>query len=365
MRVRVLLAILATPALGSAQQILEIDYSVGRTIIHDEWRAMRPSNLGTDWDRNLLYVHDSEEPDGIMVFSLETGEWVRTIATPRGDGPFELSGGKVSIALADDGGLYVAGVLRVLTFDSNHDPVSSWTPGAPALIGKSVCDLGGKPAIPIENGVLRHETEAIGPNVVVDRSLYDFGTIVASSEDEARARTQEMVTHAALNNRARIVCTEDRAFVVRTYEEGPDSVFVYHVNGEMERVTIPTEFTEDWGCQIAGKPCAPWSHDVHPSFDDRGNLVLFSSDFRTGGAIINPETGCYAIVQKNLETDIARIPVRVRGDSVLVFQQDQGEPEGGSAFHLFMGSTNKASMHPLRRVSGEPCPGMLPSLDIG
>ena len=360
MSARILLAVLATPALSGAQQILEIDHSVGRTIIHDEWRAMRPSNLGTDWDRNLLYVHDREEPEGIMVFSLETGEWVRTIPTPRGDGPFELSQGKGSIALAGDGGLYVAGFLRVLTFDSNHDPVSSWTPGVPALMGHGVCDLGGKPAIPILNGVLRHEREAIGPNAVADRSPYYPGPITAGSEEEARARAQAMVTRAVLNNRARIVCTEDRAFVVRTYEEGPDSVFVHHLNGGTGRVAVPTEFTENWGCRIGGKPCPPWSHNVHPSLDDQGNLVLFSNDFRTGGAIIDPETGCYAIVQKDPATDMPRIPVRVKGDSVLVFQQDQGEPKDGAAFRLFMGSTNKASLHPLRRVSGEPCPGMAP-----
>ena len=65
-------------------------------------------------------------------------------------------------------------------------------------------------------------------------------------------------------------------------------------------------------------------------------------------------------MQKDPATDMPRIPVRVKGDSVLVFQQDQGEPKDGAAFRLFIGSTNKASLHPLRRVSGEPCPGMAP-----
>ena len=174
--------LVVAPGAG-AQQILEIDYSVGRTIIQDEWRAMRHHNLGADWNRNLLYVHDNEEPDGIMVFSLETGEWVRTISTPRGEGPLEIPPlGTTWMSLAGDGGLYVAGFQRVLMFDSNHNPV-------------------------------------------------------------------------------------------------------------------------------------------------------------------------------DMRTDMARIPVRVRGDSVLVFQQDQGETEDGRP-HLFMGSANKASLHPLRRVSGEPCEGM-------
>ena len=379
-----LIPILLTPTSGTAQQILEIDYSVGRTIIDDEWRAMRDHDLAVDWDRNLLYVHDSEEPDGIMVFSLETGEWVRTISTPRGGGPLELPQGKGLMALAEDGGLYVAGYQRVLMFDSSHEQVNSWTPAAP-ITRPAVCDMGGKPAIPVPDGVLRHETEAIGPNAVVGRSIDDVisGSVgEVSSEDEAVARVQAAMART-LGARARIVCTEDRAFVVRSYSDigsvlggldlprdgtvvrreitadGPDSVFVYHRSGEVGRVAVPTEFTEEWGCQIGGRQCPPWSHDLHPSLDDRGNLVLFSGDFRVGGAIIDPDTDCYAIVQKDMRTDRARVPVRVRGDSVLVFQYDQGVTEDGRP-HLFVGSSNKVSMHPLRRVSGEPCEGMAP-----
>lgn len=128
-----LVAILATPAIGSAQQILEVDYSTGRTIIDDEWRAMRTGNLIADWDRSQLYVHDAEEPNGIMVFSLETGEWMRTISTPRGDGPFEFSQGKAYMAPARDGGLYISGFHRVVTYDRDANPVGSWTPRAPCV----------------------------------------------------------------------------------------------------------------------------------------------------------------------------------------------------------------------------------------
>ncbi len=341
-----LLAILATPAVGSAQQILEVDYSSGRTIIDDEWRAMRTGNLIADWDRSLLYVHDAEEPNGIMVFSLETGEWMRTISTPRGDGPFEFSQGKASMAPTRDGGLYISGFHRVVTYDSDANPVGSWTPRAP--MRQAVCDLGGKPAVPIPNGVLRYELEAIGPDAVARESI---GVIRSMEEGRARA---ELRARAEMMIFARIICTENRAFVVLTHEEGPDSVFVYHSSGEVDRVSVPSEFTEDRGCRMDGKPCPPWSRNLHPSFDDRGNLVLLSNDWVTGGTIINTETGCYAILRKGGRNDMSRIPVRVRGDSVLVFQQDQEQREDGT-FHLFWGSTNKVSMHPLRIVSGEPC----------
>lgn len=332
---------LASPPICSAQQILEVDYSTGRTIIDDEWRAIRTYNLVADWDRSLLYVHDAEEPNGIMVFSLETGEWVRTISAPRGNGPFEFSQGKASMALAADGGLYVSGFRRVITYDSDARPVSSWTPRAPMRQG--VCDLGGKPAVPIPNGVLRYELEAIGPEAVAGDSIGGVGSL-----EERRARAQLMIF-------ARMICTENRAFVVLTYDEGPDSVLVYRTSGEVDRVSVPTEFTEDWGCTMGGKPCPPWSRNLRPSFDDRGNLVLLSNDWRTGGTIIDPETGCYAILQKNLRQDLTRFPVRVKGDSVLVFVQDQRERSGTGTPEVLLESANKVSMHPLRTVSGEPC----------
>ena len=342
---RALLAVLFAPALCSAQQVVEIDYSAGRTIIDDELRGMRPHDLAVDWDRNILYVNDAVEPNGIMVFSLETGEWIRTIATPRGDGPFEFSQGTGSLALASDGGLYVSGYQRVVTYDTNGEPVHTWTPNAP--MRRAVCELDGKPAVPVLNGVLRHETEAIGPQAVTDGTV---GVIISE---------QEGLDRSMLLARSRIACTDGRAFVVLTYSEGPDSVFVYHVNGDVNRVIVPTEFSEDWGCRIAGRACPPWTRNLRPSFDHRGNLVLFGSEWRTGGAIINPETGCYAIVQKNVQTDITRVPVRMKGDSILVFSDDQ---ELKAGFDLYLGSANKVSIHPLRHVSGEPCPGVIPSV---
>ena len=110
------LAYLLTPAVGTGQQVLEIDYDAGRVIIDDEWRGLKSYFVAVDWDRNILYTADSEEPEGIMAFSLETGEWIRTISTPRGDGPHEFSGGRRGIAIAPRGGLYVSGHLRVIEY---------------------------------------------------------------------------------------------------------------------------------------------------------------------------------------------------------------------------------------------------------
>ncbi|MXX33173.1 MAG: hypothetical protein F4Z50_00290, partial [Gemmatimonadetes bacterium] len=71
-------ATLAMAPLGSAQQLLEIDFENGRAVIDDDFRAIRFSPVAFDHARRAIYVRDREEPDGIMVFSIETGEWLRT-----------------------------------------------------------------------------------------------------------------------------------------------------------------------------------------------------------------------------------------------------------------------------------------------
>ena len=60
-----------------------------------------------------------------MVFSLETGEWIRTIPTPTGGGPRELERGMSGMTLGRDGRLYVSGYVRVLEFDPLGQYVST------------------------------------------------------------------------------------------------------------------------------------------------------------------------------------------------------------------------------------------------
>ena len=361
-RATVLLAVAAIfggPA-ADAQQVLEIDYTTGRTIIDDQWRSMRTSDLAVDRTRGILYVIDAEEPEGVMAFSLETGEWIRTIQTPEGDGPREFPEGRSSTAIAPGGGLYVSGLGRVVEYDSRGVFVSSWTPGWKQTF--DVCDFGGEPTIPIPSGVERRRPEGTGDGIP--------STTAEDRPPEIRS-PDESHTFATTHVGARLVCTESRAFVVRSYTDGPDSVFVYHRDGKAGAVAVPSDFADWEGCekrevrtasgQVSSRPlpCWVWNRALTPSMDDRGNLVLLGSDFNFAGTIINPETGCYAIVRKDPSTDKARVPVRILGDSVLVFH-NYSEPNENGGTTYYTDSANRVSLHPFRRVSGEPCPGMLP-----
>ncbi len=347
-----LIVLAASPATG--QLVVEIDFEAGRTIISDEWRAMDPYLADADFQRGLLYVGDSEEPNGIMVFSLETGQWIQTIATPKGEGPYEFPYRRRGMALGPDGGLYVSGFQRIVEFDMAGEPVSSWTPHAPP--SPVVCNFGGAPAVVTQGGVVRRTADGAGQTI---------GTVRSDGEAISPKGTESPVVTAMRLREARIACTEDRAYVVTSYEMGPDSVFVYDQAEEIGRVVLPTEGVDGM------MDCRPWRyvsqpppehclvglHKLTSSFDEHGNLVLFGFDEQIHGVIIDPETGCHTLIRNT--TRFAYMPLRVHADSVLVFHNDVEERAGRATY---WDTATGASLHPLRRVSGESCPRMLPSV---
>ena len=169
---------------------------------------------------------------------------------------------------------------------------------------------------------------------------------------------------------AYILCAGDRAWVFTPHENGgrPDIVTVYHRSGEVGTLELPTEYTGiHGGCRtevrapdgrvMGERPCSVWSQNLQPSWDDRGNLVVFGFDRETAGAIIDHRNGCYALVRKNYSDDFAKRPVRIVGDSALVFElASEVRPDGTPL--VYGSSAYRVSMHPLRRIGGEPCPGI-------
>ena len=104
-------------------------------------------------------------------------------------------------------------------------------------------------------------------------------------------------------------------------------------------------------------------HKLFPSFDDLGNLVLFGFDREVHGVIVDTETGCSVLVRNS--TKLHYLPVAVRGDSVLVFHShvDEVETEAGIV-HSYRDTAKGLSIRPLRHVSGDPCPGVLPTMTV-
>lgn len=106
------------------------------------------------------------------------------------------------------------------------------------------------------------------------------------------------------------------------------------------------------------RPCPTWNERLYPSLDGGGNIVLMGYDAEIAGAVVNPETGCYAVLRKS-EADPARRVGRMYADSGLGFTRDTERTTAGGTTRVVMYTgANRVSLHAIRRVSGEGCEGM-------
>lgn len=340
------------PAAAGGQQVVEIDFANGRDVINDELRAIHLSPIAIDHGRGALYVRDLAEPNGIMVFSLETGEWLRTYRVPRGEGPGEA--GEISgFALASEGGLYVLSQTNVIQLDSAGGFVSSWSAWGsrpPAL-----CEFGGRPTITVQGGLRRRGAEGVADIIGAHRPVREFW---ARRVGEDRSEIDKW-------GGARVACTDDLAFLVLPSREvvrsgrirrnsytGPDSILVYSTDGVEKVLAVPTEYADE----------RAWNRNMKPSLDTQGNLVVASDDGVVPGAIIDPRSGCYAVL-RNREFQLHREFLGVYRDSALVFHRDYDErkADGRRAVTLYA-EARKVSLNPLRHLGGPSCPGMLTSV---
>ena len=343
-------ALIGGAAAGSAQQVVEVYFSSGRQIIDDEWSAI---NTGSDYvalDRTLgiLYVQDLEDVDAVMVFSMETGERVRAIPVPRGEGPGEIPQGWSGIAAVPGAGIFVKGQYRALEFDTAGQFISLWQPEAPG--STDVCNFGGQPAVPVHNAALSRAPtgdRGIGPRFVPGR-LPDH----AATELDARklVDTEWRVLFADID------CASEAAYVLYEDRSQPPEVtyfdsLVAYSNGRESSLPVPSELFDAYG---------PYGL----SLDDHGNLVLLSTSDRVQGAIVRTDGECYAVVRTE-GWDRQHAFMRVYADSALVFRRSTDERivGGRETRIIYYSNADGVSLHPFRHVSGDPCPGILPSLD--
>lgn len=351
-------ATLAMAPLGSAQQLLEIDFENGRAVIDDDFRAIRFSPVAFDHARRAIYVRDREEPDGIMVFSIETGEWLRTHRITKGEGPRELRGLR-GFALSASGGLHVLGVTKTLLLDSIGTFDGYWRFGGPST--EAICEFGGQPTVAVQGGLRRRgasggEDDYFGDPVVAGDTWVrgpDAGlSEVLKWRDAAVACRQDAAYVVLPNEQLELVQSSTTTGELLNRGSGPDSVLVYHDDGRVRRLNVPSEFGEEHG----------WNRGLMPSIDAEGDLVLASLNGFVPGAIVDPETGCYGVF-RNREYELYRVFVAMHRDSAVVFDRDREEmTRDGRRQVTIYSEARRVSLHPIRRVSGEPCPGMLPSV---
>lgn len=332
-----------------AQEAFRIDHERGRIVIDDSLRAIDPYWYAIDHDRGILYVNDSEEPNGVMAFSLATGERLRSIAVPQGEGPGELTGFG-GVVLAPGGGLYVWSYPRAVRFDSLGVVVGDWRPEL-ARYWRDLCVFGGQPSVPTAGGLVRRGADGRDEGIGLD--LSDRGTLRIETAAEAASVIGDLLD-------TRLACTESLAFLLPTRAGRPDSVLVYSRDGFEGGLAVPSELIGDSGGSISERL------DLLAD-DGRGNLVLLGSDFgRVPGAVMDPESGCHALVRNSALPPFRQF-VGVYADSALVFHWNYEEDiRGGETFIQVWDNVNRVSLHPLESLGGgEACPEVLPSVRSG
>lgn len=115
-----------------------------------------------------------------------------------------------------------------------------------------------------------------------------------------------------------------------------------------------------YGAVIREEPCPGWNEDLYPSLDRLDNLVLASREPQNPkGPSSTPEPGamrCFAPHGRTPPTGF----VRIYRDSALVFTHDgRRETRGERTVLVVDQGATKVTLHPLRRISGAPCIGML------
>ncbi|MCE2456028.1 MAG: hypothetical protein J4G12_09505 [Gemmatimonadetes bacterium] len=349
----VALALIGGAIGGSAQQIVEVDFNSGRHMIDDEWRAitMESDYMALDRTLGVLYVKDLEDVDAVMVFSMETGERVRTIPVPRGDGPAEIRKSWSGIAAVPGEGIFVKGQYRVIEFDTAGQFISLWQPEAPG--SRDVCNFGGQPAVPVHDAVLlRAPTgdRGIGPRFVPGRLPDPDLTVFVADVDCTRDVAYVLFPNRdVLSLRDVQLLRQGQPPKVTDYES-LISLVAYSSDGETS-LTIPGELFDPSG--------GPYGL----SLDDHGNLVLLTTFRGVQGAIFRADGGCHAVVRTD-DWDTQHKFMRVYADSALVFRRiTETRNVGGRETRVMYQDADGVSLHPFRHVSGDPCPGILPSLD--
>ncbi len=328
----------AAPAI--AQQVLEADPEGGRTVIDGPFRAIStpPNLVAINHLQRLVTLIDLEEFEGVMTFSLVTGEPVRTVHIRRGDGPAELRG-ITSITPAADGGIYVSNPNRVLEFDSHGAFEGSWS--VLDLTGRNVCELDGEPAAIVERGYLvRRGTDGSGEPF--GEWSIDSGPGAIDSETIIRIHYGTV-----------LACTRGAAYVVTVPEQGPVGPFsVVQQEGPTGQLELPTEFLGE----------RDWLRSFLTSLDGQGNIVVISEDNLIWGAVIDPDTGCYAVLRNSGGSGVGLFR-GIHGDSAVVLHRDyEDHIGGGRVVRVVHGTAARISLVPFRRVSGDACPGMFSSI---
>lgn len=341
--VAVALAVGASEA--AAQQVLAADMDAGRELAGGAEYSFR-GNATVDYGRRLVLVSEAADPLAVTAYSLDDGSVQAVFGGGRaGDGPGELT--RVDATAVGPDGVYVAGGGRVLYWSWQGTLLHQWKPSTPETV--DLCALNGRPAVPLQHGGLVFRGDD-GESVVLDgeaRTELDW-TGVRTNEAAFR------VMHAYHSNM--MACNDSAAYVLASASHA----LTEHKTGtEPRRVPMPPELVE------AARMRMDRSSESHffPGYGDLflaedGRLVITTFGNWVAGAVVDPATGCYALMT-NTNAPVGWSYAGLFGDSVVTLEGSRQPTTGmvdGKRRAVYSTEETHIFVRPVRPVSGEPCP---------
>lgn len=317
----VVVALAAGPP-ASAQQILEVDFDAGRKLVGGAEYGFDRAVM--DYGRGLVLASEAADPLAVNAYSLADGSVQGVFGGGRpGDGPGELT--RVRGTAAGPDGVFVTGPGKVIYWSWSGDLLYTWRPTAPGT--SSVCALNGRPAVPLQRGVVFRDDD--GESVAL-------GGEARTSLDATPATGRDVVMAYVGTS---LACADSSAYVLA----GDGALTEYKMGAEPRVISMPAELVE------AGPGGVFMADD--------GRLVVTTYADDLGGAVMDLATGCYVLLPS------ARVPgnpkyVGMFADSVVTLEASR-EPTtrmvNGRQVSVYYADPSYIFVRPIRPVSGEPC----------
>ncbi len=326
-----MVALAASVPTAATQQILEVDFDVGREVAGGE-EYMFSVAVAVDYDRRLVLVSEAAEPLGVNAYSLDDGSVQHVFGGGRpGDGPGETR--KVNATAVGPDGVFVAGPGRVIYWSWSGALLHQWTPKAPDT--RSLCALNGRPAVTTQEGVVFRDDD--GESVALGG---EARPLLQATSAPARDVVMAYVT-------TKLACADSSAYVLAgSNVAGMDLVLTeYKVGAEPHVVSLPTELADLEGY-------------TSMFLADDGRLVVTTYEDELGGVVMDLATGCYALLPS-----VRRVPgnpkyVGMFADSVVTLEASRKPTTrmmNGRQVSVYYADPSYIFVRPVRAVAGESC----------
>ena len=336
-----ILALAAGISEAAAQQVLEVDMDAGREVVGG-LEYLFGFEAVVDYGRRQVLVTEAADPLAVTAYSLDDGSVQGVFGGgPAGDGPGELT--HVDAVALGPEGVLVAGIGRVLYWGWSGALLHQWRPTAPST--NDVCAFNGRPAVPLQQGIVFRGDD--GESVALGgKAAPEFDFAAASETDVRRAAWTTF-----------LACADSVAYRLDGYRH---VLAEYKRGSEPRAVAIPEDVME-----AARKRMESSSESFfRPGYDkpflaDDGRLVVVTITWGVTGAVVNPATGCYALLKDDTDP-LGRDYVGMLGDSLVTLEASR-EPVTTTVYEgkrhpVFSTNPSYIFVRPVRPASGEPCP---------